>query len=119
MGEGCERLTVRGGPWPDSNVGDGEMITYEVSGGILCKCLVHGAIEAACFVDVALQGVWIVAESGHCVMKPWSVNAFSPSIAVAQLEPTLKVVCLALHRAEAAHLPKELSMSLSVMPFFK
>ena len=95
------------------------MVTYEVSGGIFGECLVHGAIETACFVDVALQGVWIVAKSGHCMIQPRSVNAFSPSIAVAQLEPTLEVVCLALHRAEAADLPKELSMSLLEMPFFK
>lgn len=47
--------TVRGGPWPNGNVGNGHMITYEVSGGILGECLVHRAIEAARFVDVALQ----------------------------------------------------------------
>jgi hypothetical protein len=95
------------------------MITYEVSGGVLGECLVHGAIEAACFVDVALQGVWIVAESGHCAFQPMSVDCFSISIPVARVGHTLKVVCLALHRAEAAHLPKELSMCLLEMPLFK
>jgi hypothetical protein len=95
------------------------MITYEVSGGILGECRVHGAVETACFVDVALQGVWIVAESRHWVVQARSVTAFSPSIPVAQIEHTLKVVCLPLHRAETAHLPKELSMSLLETPLFK
>lgn len=101
-----ERPTVSGGPWPNSNIGDGDMITYEVSGGILCECLVHGAIEAACFINIALQGVWMVADSGHFFIEHRLVIAFAPG--VAQLEHTLEVVCLALHWAEAAHLPMEL-----------
>jgi hypothetical protein len=38
------------------------MITHEVSGGILSECIVHGAIEAAYFVNVAFQGVRIIAK---------------------------------------------------------
>ena len=64
---GSEQPTVCGGPWPNSNVGDGQAISYEVSRGIRGESLVHGAIEAACFVDVALQRVWIVAKRRHCV----------------------------------------------------
>lgn len=58
------------------------MITNEVSGWIVGKGLVHGAVETARFVDIAVQGIRIVAESGHCVYVR-SVTPF-PSIATGQ-----------------------------------
>lgn len=77
-------LTVRGGPWPNSNVGDGKMITDEVSGTIIGQGLIHSAVETARFVDVAVQGVRIVAESGHCVylrsVKPVPFHRPGPAI---------------------------------------
>ena len=108
-----ELLTVRGGPWPNSNVCDGKMVTNEISGRILGEGLVHNAVETARFVDVAVQGVWIVAESGHCVclrsVTPMPSHRPGPAMQLQYSKKrTLKVVCLALHGAEAAHLPKEL-----------
>lgn len=62
------------------------MIAYEVSRGILRECLVHSAIEAACFVDVTLQGVWMIADSGHFGVQYRLVDEFFPFIAAVQLE---------------------------------
>lgn len=77
-------LTVRGGPWPNSNIGDSKMITNEIPGRIVGKGLVHGAVETARFVDVAVQGVWIVAVSGHCVylrsVTPFPFHRSGPAI---------------------------------------
>ena len=47
-------LTVRGGPWPDSDVSNTQMITNEISGRIVCKGVIHDAVETACFVDVTV-----------------------------------------------------------------
>jgi len=51
------------------------MIADEVSGWILGKCLVHGPVETTGLVDVAVQGVWLVPNSGHCGFHARSVDA--------------------------------------------
>ncbi len=89
------------------------MIADEVSRGIVGKGLVHGAVETACFVDVAVQGVRVVAEGGHCVYlgltAPLTLHRPGPAMQLYhRQEHTFKVVCLALHGAEAADLPEEL-----------
>lgn len=52
-------LTICGDPWPDSNVGNGDPVTYEVPVWILGKLGVHGTIEAARLVYVSVQSIRI------------------------------------------------------------
>lgn len=89
------------------------MIANEVSGRIFGNSLVHSAVETARFVDVAVQSICLVANSGHFVdvrsVAPEPFHRPGPAMQLHNRKKhTLKVVCLALHRAEAAHLPEEL-----------
>lgn len=59
-------LTVCSDPGPDCYVGNGKMIADKVAGRIRSECRVHGAVDAAGFVDVALQSVWVVTWSRDC-----------------------------------------------------
>lgn len=62
---GSRELTERCDPWPDGNVGNGEVIANEEPRRVVLKSFVHDTVETARLIDVTLQRVGIVTKRRH------------------------------------------------------